>query len=39
MPAEFGVDTVTTVDLDLDIRLMRDGSVRVMDETSSTPTR
>ena len=32
MPAEFGVDSVTTVDLDLDIRLMRDGSVRVMDE-------
>jgi protein associated with RNAse G/E len=32
MPAEFGVDSVTTVDLDLDIRLMRDGTVRVMDE-------
>src|ERR1700754_4837812 len=32
MPAEFGVDTVTTVDLDLDIRLMRDGTIRVMDE-------
>jgi protein associated with RNAse G/E len=32
MPAEFGVDTVTTVDLDLDIRRYRDGAVQVMDE-------
>ena len=32
MPAEFGVGTVTAVDLDLDIRLLRDGTVRVMDE-------
>jgi protein associated with RNAse G/E len=32
MPAEFGVDSVTTVDLDLDIRRYRDGRVEVMDE-------
>jgi protein associated with RNAse G/E len=32
MPAEFGVDSVTLVDLDLDIRLLRDGTVHVMDE-------
>lgn len=32
MPPEFGVDSVTAVDLDLDIRLLRDGTVRVMDE-------
>jgi protein associated with RNAse G/E len=32
MPAEFGVDSVTAVDLDLDIRLLRDGTVHVMDE-------
>ncbi|HZX05507.1 DUF402 domain-containing protein [Kribbella sp.] len=32
MPAEFGVDSVTAVDLDLDIRLLRDGTVKVMDE-------
>jgi protein associated with RNAse G/E len=32
MPAEFGVDSVTAVDLDLDIRRLRDGTVRVMDE-------
>jgi protein associated with RNAse G/E len=32
MPAEFGVDSVTVVDLDLDVRLLRDGTVRVMDE-------
>jgi hypothetical protein len=32
MPAEFGVDSVTAVDLDLDIRRYRDGTVRVMDE-------
>lgn len=32
MPAEFGVDSVTAVDLDLDIRRLRDGTVKVMDE-------
>jgi protein associated with RNAse G/E len=32
MPATFGPGSVTTVDLDLDIRRMRDGSVLVMDE-------
>ncbi|ONI69394.1 DUF402 domain-containing protein [Kribbella sp. ALI-6-A] len=32
MPAEFGVASVTAVDLDLDIRRLRDGTVRVMDE-------
>ncbi|GAB2588005.1 DUF402 domain-containing protein [Kribbella endophytica] len=32
MPAEFGVETVTAVDLDLDIRRLRDGTVKVMDE-------
>ncbi|MFC9692920.1 DUF402 domain-containing protein [Kribbella sp. NPDC056951] len=32
MPPVFGVDTVTLVDLDLDIRLLRTGAVRVMDE-------
>ena len=32
MPASFTPDSVTTVDLDLDIRRMRDGSVKVMDE-------
>ncbi|TDD46401.1 DUF402 domain-containing protein [Kribbella antibiotica] len=32
MPPVFGVDTVTAVDLDLDIRLLRDGTIRVMDE-------
>ncbi len=32
MPAEFGVDSVTTVDLDLDIRRLRDGTIKVMDE-------
>ncbi|MFF0268576.1 DUF402 domain-containing protein [Kribbella sp. NPDC004536] len=32
MPPEFGVDSVTAVDLDLDIRLLRDGTVHVMDE-------
>lgn len=31
-PATFADNTVTSVDLDLDIRRMRDGSVRVMDE-------
>jgi protein associated with RNAse G/E len=32
MPAEFGVNSVTTVDLDLDVRLLRNGTIRVMDE-------
>ncbi|TWD83848.1 hypothetical protein FB561_5017 [Kribbella amoyensis] len=32
MPAEFGVESVTAVDLDLDVRLYRDGTVKVMDE-------
>ncbi|ADB32798.1 protein of unknown function DUF402 [Kribbella flavida DSM 17836] len=32
MPAEFGVGSVTTVDLDLDVRRLRDGTVLVMDE-------
>ncbi|GAA3542826.1 DUF402 domain-containing protein [Kribbella ginsengisoli] len=31
-PPVFGVDSVTTVDLDLDIRLLRDGTIKVMDE-------
>jgi protein associated with RNAse G/E len=29
---DLGVQTVTTVDLDLDVRRMRDGTVRVLDE-------
>jgi protein associated with RNAse G/E len=32
MPPEFGVNSVTAIDLDLDVRLYRDGSVKVMDE-------
>ncbi|WP_112236664.1 DUF402 domain-containing protein [Kribbella monticola] len=32
MPAEFGVNSVTAIDLDLDVRLLRDGTVHVMDE-------
>ena len=32
MPPEFGVNSVTAVDLDLDVRLLRNGTVRVMDE-------
>jgi protein associated with RNAse G/E len=32
MPARFTDDSVTAVDLDLDVRRQRDGSVLVMDE-------
>jgi protein associated with RNAse G/E len=32
MPPVFGVDSVTAVDLDLDVRLLRDGTIKVMDE-------
>lgn len=32
MPASFTANSVTAVDLDLDVRRMRDGSVQVMDE-------
>ena len=32
MPPEFGVNSVTAVDLDLDVRLLRNGTVKVMDE-------